>query len=550
MGVHRLDGSKLRQGQSKRALAKLWTDTKTAKVIHNAKFDLAMTEMQLGKRLDDHTIDCTLMMSHVLQNDHPDHSLDMLCWELAGHPRIDKAIKQMGQKLGGFHKIPEHIMNNYQRADALRGMLLYRFFWPMIKSNPKTLDVYNTEIDLIWTTLRMEQRGIMLHRKATAKLQEDLDEQVQIDRGNLHALAHGEINVNSSPQLRRLLYKNLGFPVLALTKKQKLPSTGKLVLMQLRDTYNNPILDLILRIRSYQKGITTLQSYLDLADANGIIHPNINTCGPITGRESCTNPNLQNVAKEDVLLNPFPVPARRVFRPRPGYVNFHIDYAGIELRLIVHYAQDPIMLECIQNNNDPHNIACEIFYQSKFTNATGKQRVMYRSAGKNTHFAICYGANGFKVGQALGLDRAQGFAALNRYRNTCPNMANFTRIAARRVQREGAVYTVFGRCIKVPGKPYTGANYLIQGTAAEIIKRAQNRVHKIFERDTGGEVKLLLPIHDEIIFEVPRKRLNDMKDVLSTVRNAMLDFPQFDVPLEIDTSITTSNWANKKKWRV
>lgn len=549
--VQRLDGKPQRVAKGNKELRRFWDDAhaNVIKVAHNLKFDLTFTEKQLGRSIRNHNVHCTHKMSHILQNHHPSHSLDQLGWELAEYPRIDGHMRRLARLCGGYQRVPEPKMNTYQKLDVERGMLLFLFFWEKIRSNKQWLECYNTEIELIKATMDMEARGLMVNVSATRKAIHRLEQQVYQCQEDLFDLVGKRFNPDSSKELSKILFTQLNMPVYSRTKKTKAPSTDKHALMRLREETNHPILNLVLQIRSYSKGITTLQSYIDLS-RNDILRPNINTCQAITGRESTTHPNLQNVQKAEVLLNPFPVPAREAFRPRPGYVIIYVDYSGIEMRLLIHYSEDDKMLECLQNGDgDVHSLAARVFYGTRFDEVDSNQRGILRSAAKNANFATPYGAGARKVALTLGLPAADGMAAFKRHKQAFPKLDTLSSTVAEWVREQGYVTTEFGRRLYVPkSKAYVGTNYIIQGTAAGILKRAQIRVHKYNQEQTGGEVKLLLPIHDELVIEYPRARLGDLREYLRDIHGLMVDFPMFKVPFDVDAQIATHSWAQKQKF--
>ena len=568
--VCRLDGRPLRIKQSQRYLDRLWEDTSVEKVMHNAKFDLLATEKRLKRKLDDHTVHCTHKASHILQNNHHSHSLEELMWDLAEYPRCDKAIARLGKKLHGYQNIPESQMHKYQIADGERGFLAGAFFLPKIFENKEWTDEYNEEMKLIRTTMRMEQRGIMIDRKRTERLIMHYGIEAYKAKEQIFEVVGRRFNVNSNDQMRRLFYNELGFPVFVKTKNGG-PSVDKNALAALRIHHPHAILDLFQKYQSYTKGVATFEGYLELADDDGILHPNINTCQAVTTRESCTNPNLQNVQKVGVLLNPFPVAAREPFRPRPGYVHLHIDYAGVEMRLLVHYSQDPEMLECLNNGDgDVHSLAAAELYsaanlnvptlsaaqkndleQFVFDMVEDERRKTLRGSAKNANFASPYGAGPAKIAKILGLPLPIGRRAALRYAQRFPTLVGLGKSVSKWVKRDGFVSTTFGRRLHVSRqKAYAGTNYLIQGTAAGVLKRAQNRVHEYNEKETGGEVKLLLPIHDEIVIEYPRNMLKHLGGYSRDIRKLMVDFPQFSVPLEISVDIVNSSWARKHAFSI
>lgn len=546
--VCRLDGSPVQVVQSRERLERLWTDTSIAKTMHNAKFDITMTERFLGRKLDGHPVHCTHKMAHIMQNHHHDLSLDHLCWELAGYPRQDAAMRRLAKKCGGYDRVPKREMTAYQVADGERGMLLYRFFQPKIYGNPRWRSCYETEMDLVWTTMRMEERGMMICREAIWDLIKELEIKVDDAREKLFKLVGKRFNPGSDQQLREVLFKRMKFPVLKVTAKSKEAATDKDVIRRLRESFDHPVLELILQIRSYSKGITTLCSYLDVAGTDDILHPTINTCGAITGRESSEHPNLQNVQKTNVLLNPYPVAARKAFRPRPGYFLILLDYSGIEMRLLIFYSREQSMIDCLNfGDGDVHSMAAEIFYGERFRTADKKTRKSLRSAAKNANFATPYGAGWRQVAKTLGVSESDGERVYRDYCRAFPKLVGLGRTVSGWVLADGCVNTPFGRTLNAPrNKAYVGLNYLIQGTAAEIIKRAQNRIHRYNVAHTGGEVHLLLAVHDEVLIEYPRNRLKELPGYLRDVRALMVDFPEFDIPLEVEAQIATKNWEQKR----
>lgn len=548
--VHRLDGSLVRQRSSRTTLEKLWKDKNTAKVMHNAKFDLGFTQNLLNDKLEGQPIHDTSLMSKILQNHHPSHDLKDLAWELANVKKDDeRAIKPFTRGGASYQNVPEQLMTEYQHQDAQRTMLLFLFFWPKIQASPLFLDIYQNELDLLPVTIDMENRGVMLHRPKChvliAKLQNDAN--TMLDQIEKEAGWH--VNPNKRGDLEKLLFQDLGFSTPHKTKTG-LPSLEKETLMELK--VKNPrcrILDLVLQFRSWARGVSTITGYLNRAGTDDVLHPNISTCEAITGREACSDPNLQNVEKVGVLLNPYPVPARKVFRPRPGYVNFHIDYSGIEMRLLVHYSGEKSLVKIINENGDVHLPAAKIFFPDFDSKPADLQKVL-RNSGKAANFAIGYGAAIPKIAEILMLPLFTAAQRYAFYKATFPRLCALLQTYAQQVKQTGQVVTAFGRVLHVPrGLAHTGINYLIQGTAAEILKRGQVETDRYLKKETSNEMRLLLPIHDELIIECPRNRLKDARSILRKVSELMVDFPgKFRVPLAVEVDVATVDWAHKSKF--
>jgi DNA polymerase-1 len=529
---------KIYRGKGLRESVKRLLDGETRLIMHNAKFDLGVVSRYLGRRIwKEVPFDDTIMLSRIFRNDHYSHALEDLCYDEFGFDRIDKRIRKLGKDYGGYDKIPRPEMDRYQIADGKRTALLWRWLWPIVSGNRKWLDCYQVELEMIKCALDMEEVGVTLSIANTKDLIRRLERRVKRNKKKIESWTWDGFNPRSVVDKRELLYERWKVKTKRRTKKG-FPVTDKHILLSVREQKERKKnVDDLLRVTSHQQGLTILNSYLKVADRNGIIHPNINTCAAVTARQSCSRPNLQNVAKESVLLNRFPVPARRCFIPREGYVNLHADFAGIELRLLVHYSGDPEMVKCLKKEEDPHALAAETF----FKRFSGENNL--RGAAKNANFALCYGAGADKIAQVLGLCPEEGKTAFERYRRRFPALAGLSRKIADQVFRRGYVQSVFGRRFHVARhEAYVGVNYLIQGTAADILKRAQLRVHK--ENEKWG-ARLIMTIHDEVIVELPLEMLDRLEEYLKVTRKLMIKFPQFSVPLEVEFALARENWSEK-----
>lgn len=547
--VRRLDGGAARRAASMHRMQHLFSGAYEL-ALHNSKFDLLMTEGCLGKQVVPGVrFHDTYLQAHLLMNDHPSHSLKDLGWELCGIPKDDERKVRAWAKGGDYSKVPEWVMHPYQEGDALRTALLHAFFWGKISKSPKLRELYQVEIDLIEPTMRMEQRGIMLDVPRCRAMVADYTAKAAKVLDDVEAATGRRLNLNTSNHCQWLLYHWAGLPVLARTPTG-LPSTDKDNLLLLRQAHQgNQAIEWLMQYRSWSRGATMLAGYETLAGPGAILHPTIYTCEAATGRESCRNPNLQNVQKAEVLLNPYPVPARMVFRPRPGFVLVLIDYAGIEMRLLVHYADEGELVAIARSGGDIHEPAARVFFEDAFINATDPRvRKSLRNAAKNANFATPYGAGAATVAATLNLPGHVAHIRYMNYRQRFPKLVNLGRTVSQEVNDTGGVTTQFGRFLRVPrDKAYMGLNYKIQGTAAEVLKRAQVRLAG-YLRQAAGPVHMLLPVHDEIILEVPRDRLRDLPDILGGIRERMVAFPEFKVPLDIDVSIATRSWAEKRDY--
>jgi DNA polymerase-1 len=541
------------------ALRSLWTGDglKIPKVMHNAKFDLRFTENFLQRELDGNIIHDTYVQSKLLLTDHYSHALDDLAWDLCGYSKAaDKAIKPYLVGGKGFEKVPERLMDTYQRADVDRTMTLHLFFWPKIQADPLLLEIYDFEMRLIWTTMRIEQRGVLVNRTQCRMLIEELKGKEDAVLKELRAVTWPNFRPSCADQVAHLLYDELKYPVLKKTSTGK-RSVKKEVLAALKELRDDPRIGLIQAFRSWQRGQSVVASYLDLADRFGVLRPKINTVGAQTGRESCSEPNLQNVEKEGVLLNPYPIPARRCFRPRAGEVNFHVDYKGIEMRILIQYSGEDCMIERLRTkvpNDDVHEIAAILFYGKRYSECKDpKVKKTLRNASKNANFAIPYGAGWKKVMATLGLHGKDGREAFDRYTENLPKLARLSKDVVQEIKDTGYATTLFGRKIYVPkNEAFIGMNYKTQGTAAEICKRAQVYLHEWLPHSEFKDVHIILPIHDEIVLGVPYHLLNPetLRRLMLGIRERMIYCPQMVVPLEIEIDYTIRSWSEKKPYKL
>lgn len=532
----------------KRQLAAV-CDGRVSLVCHNAKFDLGMCESLLGHTLRGKVdIHETMALDHVLDNLAPSRALDNVAWRRFGCPKdADDATKPYLNDETGLLSCPPHVLDPYQREDVKRTMLIFKALHPeVVKLGYQ--EPYDMERALIWTTMSLEKRGVGISRPHVRRLCRWLSRESTKALQEWRSLT-GDDGTPQGSGVPRVL-ERCGFALRKKTKKGN-KSTDKYVILELREytsegSKERAILDAILRYRSYTPGGTTIRNYLAVADDNDVIHPSIHPFGAYrTARESSENPNLQNVAKATTHRNPYPIPARRVFRPKPGFVNFHIDYAGIEARLLAHYSGDPDLQAAFTTpGRDFHSEFAALIYAEAWASAGPKKRKALRDAAKNCDFGLAYGAALRKFAATAGLDGREAALAHKRCQSRFPSYCNMSRTFVGEVRAKGCIYTMFGRRLWVPrDKPYVGCNYTIQGSAAGILKRAQIRVDDYLRTVTSGEAGIILPIHDELVVEWPEKRLGEARGCLREIEALMVDFPQCSVPLEIEVELSRLTWA-------
>lgn len=554
--IYELDRGPRERARAIQRLREYWADTSIVKIGHNIKFDIKFVQA-LGVDVPfTSVLHDTMIMSQVLNNLSPSHGLKELTWKLRGIQRTDAEVRRLSRALGGYNKVPRDKMRAYQHDDLEDTFILYLFFKEELEQDPVVYADYLVEIDMILETAYMESCGLRIGRKQANALYLRLEEELEgINRESISRF--GQIpNFGSPQEVNWWLYKKLKLPVLKLTATGS-PSTDKLVLLDLREQTKHPFLDLVLKYRSYTKGLTMIDGYLRMADGDDVIHPNIKTNEARTGRQSSENPNLQNVSKAVSLLTPFPVPLRSIFTCKPGNVMFLADYAGIELRLIIERAGEKTLTQALIDGVDPHVLLSRLWYGEhvqdptmRWDSADAARRKILRGSGKNANFALPYGASPAKLSKTLGLSSAEAYVGYSKIQSEFPSYARFTDNAAARVRADGYIRTAFGRRLYVVrSEAYAGANYDIQGTAAGILKRAQIRIGR-WQRENWPELRTVIPIHDELIFQYPRKYLQHRKEILSELTTLMTTMPEIRTPLEAEWKLTTTTWADAREHKL
>lgn len=560
--------------QALNRLKSFLADETIVKVAHNLKYDYTFCKVHKIKMHPLTEWHDTMIMMQMLRNNEVSYALDYLTWKYARWKvEEDKEVEKQAKRRGGYHKVDKELMFEYQVADGQRTMMLYQSMIDDLKNDPKLYECYRNEIDLIFTTQRIEQNGLLLDKRNLNKLQKWL--RIELDkvnndlqkyissRGQKSLLSESKtsINLNSTKQVQSLLFgsqKNGGLNLkpISLTNTGQ-PSVDKNTIFTLREQTKHPIFDLILKSRSYTNGLGTIHGYIRNAEKGQRLHPEIKTNHASTGRESCSNPNLQNVQKEGNDRNPFPVPLRSVLRTDPHHDLYLIDYSGIEMRLIIDATQEPEMIDILAKDGDVHHPVVQCFLGVKEADnlRDGKpdEYEVIRRMYKNVHFGIAYGAGTTKVAQTLEKSVTEIQAGDFTYRKRFPKIAKFSSAMIRQVKHHGFVETAHGRKLYISEeKAHAGSNAVIQGTAAEILKHAQVNVDKwILKNRLQKYIKIVLPIHDEIVFDFDRGiDKNETMDMLKNICRIMIDMPKIRVKLDVDVKKTRSTWDKAKKIKV
>jgi DNA polymerase I len=398
------------------------------------------------------------------------------------------------------------------------------------------------ELPLVHVLAAMEREGLKLDAERLAEVGAGFGERIATLEKEIFELAEEEFTIGSPQQVGRVLFEKLG-----LTRKRRGKtgfSTDARVLAQIRDEH--PIVEKIESWRELTKLKNTyLDSLPDLIDTEtGRVHTTFNQAATTTGRLSSTNPNLQNIPIRTEIGRP----VRACFVAERGARLLSADYSQVELRVLAHVAEEEVLKEIFRAGEDVHAAtAAEVFDISREDVDVGQ-----RSKAKMVNFGIVYGLTGFGLADRLNIPRKEGEEFVARYLERFPAVRSFRERVVERAQEEGYVRTLMGRRRSIPelrsGNPNTrrlgerlAVNTVIQGTAADIIKVAMVRCQSALG-ESGAKTRLVLQIHDELLFEGPP---GEMEDATELVRREMCAAYQLDPPLEVDVGVG-KDWLDAK----
>jgi DNA polymerase-1 len=406
-------------------------------------------------------------------------------------------------------------------------------------------EIYETiDLPLSGVLAQMEQLGIRVDPKQLRVLSGQLDADIQRLSAEIHELAGKPFNINSPVQLGKILFEELNLPAPVKYGKGKSISTAADVLEGLAAEHEIARKVLEYRQLSKLKG-TYIDALPELIDPrNGRVHTTFNQTGAATGRLSSSNPNLQNIPIRTALGREI----RAAFVPREGWKLVVADYSQIELRLLAHMSHDPVLVDAFSRGEDIHTrTAAEVFRVPPLM-VTSEMR---RNA-KAVNFGIVYGQTPFGLAASLGIDRKEAEEYIRTYFELHAGVKKFIQKTIAEVRESGFAPTLFGRKRPIPDMhsrnpnarsfaERTAVNTPLQGTAADLIKLAMIRIDEILRREKL-ETKMLLQVHDELLFESPP---GEAEQVSKMVKREMENVHKLDVPLIVDVGIG-ENWRDAK----
>ena len=524
------------------ALKPLLEDPAKAKVGQNAKYDINILangspaiEMR-GVAYD------TMLESYVLNSTATRHDMDSLAQKYLDHTTIAfEDIAGKGAKQLTFNQIHLDKAGPYAAEDADITLRLHHALQARLAQTPSVQPVLmDIEMPLVPVLAKIERQGALVDAALLQVQSGELGVKMAELEQRAYELAGEEFNLGSPKQLGSILYDKLGMPVLSKTAKGQ-PSTAEAVLDELAEQ-GYPLPEVLMQYRSLSKLKSTYTDKLpgQINPRTGRIHTSYQQAVAATGRLSSSDPNLQNIPIRTAEGRRI----RQAFIASPGYKLLAADYSQIELRIMAHLAKDEGLLHAFRNDLDVHRATAAEVFGVALEDVTTDQR---RKA-KAINFGLIYGMSAFGLAKQIGVDRKQSQDYIDRYFARYPGVLAYMERTRAQAAEQGFVETLFGRRLYLPdinaknpalrkGAERTAINAPMQGTAADIIKRAMVNVDNWLS-ESGLDARVILQVHDELVLEVREDLVQQVKD---EIRQHMSKAAELDVPLLVEAGIG-ANW--------
>ena len=512
-------------------------DPKLAKVGQNIKYDWIVLKRS-GIDLQGVIFD-TMVASYLLNPTRRAHNLETIAAEYLDHKMISYKEVTGGKK--GFDEVPVEDAVPYACEDADITLMAYEVLKPKLQKGGFDSLFKEVEMPLIPVLMDMEMSGICVDKDRLEAVSKEFERQLYDIEERIYAIAGERFNIQSHQQLGRILFENLKLPIQKKTKKKTGYSTDVQVLTTLSLEHELPAL--VLQYRSLAKLKSTYADALVnlIHPETDRIHTSYNQTVTATGRLSSSSPNLQNIPVRTEEGRKI----RAAFLPRKGWTLLSADYSQIELRLLAHYSEDPILVEAFEEDRDIHaRTAAEVFQLLPNFITPDMRR-----QAKVINFGIIYGMSPFRLSNELGISRKMAKTFIEHYFDRYKGVKRFIEETIEEARTAGKVTTLLGRHRRLPDissknrtarefAERTAVNTPLQGTAADLIKMAMIRIRQAF-RQKGLRAKMLLQVHDELVFEVPP---DELEAVEKLVTENMEGVYRLRVPLKVDVK-TGRNWA-------
>ncbi|MBA3006074.1 MAG: DNA polymerase I [Proteobacteria bacterium] len=505
-------------------------DMDLPKLGHNIKYDYSVIRQNLGIRLGGPLID-TMIAAYLVEPTRRSYKLDDLCLDIGLMLTSFTEVVQGDSREDAFVFVEISAAKDYSCEDVYGALRLWQTCEPVLQTLELHTLFFDVEIPLIPILAEMELAGICVSMQVLDELSVEFKGKLLLLEQEIYQLAGREFNIQSPKQLGEILFDELHLPSGRKTKTGY--STDMKVLEKLAVSHELPA-----RIMNYRNLAKLQSTYVeklrDLIDAEtGRVHTSYNQTVTATGRLSSSNPNLQNIPIRSEEGNRI----RGAFVPAEGLVFLSADYSQIDLRVLAHYSQDPVLLQAFKSGGDIHaRTAAQLFSISPMLLTPEMRRV-----AKTINFGIVYGMSSFGLASQLNISRKEAQAFIDRYFQLYSGVKTFMVDIVEKARADGFVTTLLHRRRILPEinakkkadrefAERTAINTPIQGTAADIMKLAMIQVSEVLAKERLG-ARLLLQIHDELVFELPAA---EIEETIRIVRPAMEDVLALDVPLVVN----------------
>ncbi|HHW4403828.1 TPA: DNA polymerase I [Aeromonas hydrophila] len=521
-------------------LKPLLEDPARLKVGQNLKYDRNVL-LNHGIELQGIAYD-TMLESYVLNSTASRHDMDSLARRYLNAETISfEDIAGKGVKQLTFNQIELEQAAPYAAEDADITLRLHQALWGKLSTEPGLAKVFSEiELPLLPVLARMERLGTTIEPKLLHQQSQEIEVRLAELEKQAHELAGQEFNLSSPKQLGEILFTKLGLPIIKKTPKGA-PSTAEEVLAELAETYELP------RLLMEHRGLAKLKStYTDklplmIKPQTGRVHTSYHQAVAATGRLSSTDPNLQNIP----VRNEQGRRIRQAFIPCAGYKLVAADYSQIELRIMAHLSGDKGLLTAFAEGKDIHKATAAEVFGVALEAVTSDMR---RSA-KAINFGLIYGMSAFGLAKQLGIGRAEAQKYMDLYFERYPGVLEYMERTRQQADAQGYVETLFGRRLYLPDIKSRNAglrkaaeraaiNAPMQGTAADIIKRAMINVDGWIRGIEDQSIRMLMQVHDELVFEIREEKL---EEYIGIIKETMSAAAELHVPLVVEAG-TGDNW--------
>ncbi|MBL0620587.1 DNA polymerase I [Aeromonas dhakensis] len=521
-------------------LKPLLEDPARLKVGQNLKYDRNVL-LNHGIELQGIAYD-TMLESYVLNSTASRHDMDSLARRYLNVETISfEDIAGKGVKQLTFNQIELEQAAPYAAEDADITLRLHQALWGKLAAEPGLAKVFSEiELPLLPVLARMERLGTTIEPKLLHQQSQEIEVRLAELEKQAHELAGQEFNLSSPKQLGEILFTKLGLPIIKKTPKGA-PSTAEEVLAELAETYELP------RLLMEHRGLAKLKStYTDklplmIKLQTGRVHTSYHQAVAATGRLSSTDPNLQNIP----VRNEQGRRIRQAFIPCAGYKLVAADYSQIELRIMAHLSGDKGLLTAFAEGKDIHKATAAEVFGVELDAVTSDMR---RSA-KAINFGLIYGMSAFGLAKQLGIGRAEAQKYMDLYFERYPGVLEYMERTRQQAEAQGYVETLFGRRLYLPDIKSRNAglrkaaeraaiNAPMQGTAADIIKRAMINVDGWIRGIEDQSIRMLMQVHDELVFEIREEKL---EEYIAIIKEKMSAAAELHVPLVVEAG-TGDNW--------